>query len=159
MKTVFVSLFTLALGFILVLGTEGGEKNAETKVKLKRVHMCCDGCATEVATILQKMPGIKEVSCDHEANTAQFTASNATAAQKALDALATKGFHGDSLGPLSVLSTEGTGRVGRCTESFLKDAAIIEYKASKSTPGMTIDSISARVRCRGKMIRETPRSR
>ena len=96
MKTVSVGLLTLAVGFVWVFGAHGGAKNAETKVTLKRVHMCCGGCAKEVATILQKVAGVKEVTCDQKANTAQFTARNATVAQNALDALAANGFHGET---------------------------------------------------------------
>ena len=69
---------------------------ADTTVELKRVHMCCGGCAKEVAKILGKVQGVTGVSTDQEANTAKFTASDAKAAQKALDALAEGGFHGDT---------------------------------------------------------------
>src|SRR5205823_5409989 len=69
---------------------------AETKAELKRVHMCCDGCAEEVAEVLGKVAGIKDVKVDQETNTAKFTAADAKAAQKAVDALAAAGFHGDT---------------------------------------------------------------
>ncbi len=68
---------------------------AETKVELNKVHMCCGGCAKEVATILKKVEGVTEVACDQKTTTARFTAADAKTAQRALDALANGGFHGD----------------------------------------------------------------
>ena len=69
---------------------------ADTTVELKRVHMCCGGCAKEVTAILKKVEGVSGVTCDQKANTAKFTAADLKAAQKALDALAKKGFHGQT---------------------------------------------------------------
>lgn len=68
---------------------------ADTAVELKNVHMCCGGCAKEVKEILSKVEGVSGVSTDREAGTAKFTATDAKVAQKALDALAAVGFHGD----------------------------------------------------------------
>lgn len=68
---------------------------ADTKVELKNVHMCCGGCAKEVAKILTGVDGVSAVKTDKETNTATFTATDAKVAQKALDALAAGGFHGD----------------------------------------------------------------
>jgi copper chaperone CopZ len=68
---------------------------AAEKVELKNVHMCCDGCAEEVAAILGKVEGVSGVATDKKAKAATFTAADAKAAQKALDALAADGFHGD----------------------------------------------------------------
>lgn len=71
---------------------------AETQIELKNVHMCCGGCAKTVAAILKKVEGVSGVTCDQKANTATFTATDAAAAQKALDALAAGGFHGQTGG-------------------------------------------------------------
>ncbi|MBX7106165.1 MAG: hypothetical protein K1X57_18945 [Gemmataceae bacterium] len=73
-----------------------GSALATEKVELKSVHMCCDGCAEEVATILGKVEGVSDVTTDKKAKSATFTASDVRTAQKALDALAEGGFHGDS---------------------------------------------------------------
>jgi mercuric ion binding protein len=70
---------------------------AET-VELKRVHMCCPGCAKEVAAVLAKVEGVSGAACDQKAGSARFTAADAKAAQRALDALAAAGFHGDTGG-------------------------------------------------------------
>jgi periplasmic mercuric ion binding protein len=68
---------------------------ADTAVELKNVHMCCPGCAKEVTKILTGVEGVSAVKADRETGTATFTATDAKAAQKALDALAADGFHGD----------------------------------------------------------------
>jgi len=67
---------------------------AETKVELKGVHLCCPACTKAVAAIL-KDAGVKG-TCDAKAKTVTITAPNDQAAQKALDALAAGGFHGDT---------------------------------------------------------------
>jgi periplasmic mercuric ion binding protein len=69
---------------------------AAEKVELKHVHMCCEGCSEEVAEVLAKVEGVTGVATDQKAGTAAFTAPDAKAAQKALDALAAAGFHGDA---------------------------------------------------------------
>lgn len=71
---------------------------AETKVELKNVHMCCPGCADEVVAILKKVEGVTGLSVEQKAGTARFTAADAKAAQRALDALAEAGFQGNTGG-------------------------------------------------------------
>ncbi|MBX9582981.1 MAG: heavy-metal-associated domain-containing protein [Gemmataceae bacterium] len=85
------AVLTAAVGLLAF----AGPAVAAEKVELKQVHMCCGGCAKEVAKILGKVEGVSGVSTDQEANTAAFTATDVKAAQKALDALAAGGFHGD----------------------------------------------------------------
>lgn len=77
------------------LATAGAQPAAATKVELKNVHMCCDGCAEEVAAVLGKVEGVTGVSTDKKTTSATFSAADAKVAQKALDALAAAGFHGD----------------------------------------------------------------
>lgn len=67
---------------------------AETKVELKGVHLCCPACTKAVGTIL-KGAGVKGM-CDAKAKTVTITAPDDATAQKALDALAAGGFHGDT---------------------------------------------------------------
>jgi copper chaperone CopZ len=81
------------LGCLAFLAT-GSSAWAETKVELKGVHLCCAACVKTVGGILQK-EGIKG-KCDQEKKTVMFTAADDKAAQKALDALAAAGFHGDT---------------------------------------------------------------
>jgi copper chaperone CopZ len=125
---------------------------AETKAELKRVHMCCDGCAGEVEEILGKVAGVKDVKVDQEANTAKFTATDAKAAQKAVDALAAAGFHGDTgtkefafkndsgvaKGEVKSLTVTGFHNTcGGCVKSF-RDAI-------KAVPGVKADNAKAKV--------------
>lgn len=85
------ALYVLGLAGVLALG---GPARAETKVELKGVHLCCGACVKAVGGIL-KEAGVKG-ACDQKAKTVTITAADDKAAQKALDALAAAGFHGDS---------------------------------------------------------------
>jgi copper chaperone CopZ len=71
-----------------------GAARAETKVELKKVHLCCGQCVKIVGAILKK-EGVKG-ECDQAGKTVTITADDAKAAQKALDALAAAGFYGDT---------------------------------------------------------------
>jgi mercuric ion binding protein len=70
-------------------------RSAEVTLTLKRIHMCCEGCAEEVTEILKKVEGVSGVSTNEKTTSATFTARDASVAQQALDALAAGGFHGD----------------------------------------------------------------
>src|SRR5437660_28406 len=67
---------------------------ADTKVELKGVHLCCGACVNAVGKVL-KDAGV-EGKCDRADRTVSITAADDQAAQKALDALAEAGFHGDT---------------------------------------------------------------
>jgi copper chaperone CopZ len=68
---------------------------AETKVELKGVHLCCQGCVKGVAEAVKSVDGAK-VACDREHKTVTITAPDDPTAQKALDALAAAGYSGDT---------------------------------------------------------------
>ncbi len=68
---------------------------AETKVELKGVHLCCFKCTAAVKSAVKKIDGVK-VTCDQKKSTVSLEAPDDATAQKALDALAEKGFHGDT---------------------------------------------------------------
>lgn len=126
---------------------------AAEKVELKDVHMCCDGCAEEVAAILGKVEGVSGVATDKKARSAAFTAADAKAAQKALDALAAGGFHGDpgkdkgyafkddsgvKAGAVKSLTVTGFhNSCGGCVKSF--------REAIKDVKGVTGDTARAKV--------------
>ena len=126
---------------------------ADTAVELKHVHMCCGGCAKEVAKILGKVEGVSGVTTDQEANTAKFTAADAKAAQKALDALAAGGFHGDTGGKKEYAFKDDSGvkagqvkaltvtgfhnSCGGCVKSF--------REAIKGVKGVAGDNAKAKV--------------
>lgn len=91
-----MSRVLMLMGLIAMTAlANAGTSTAAEKVELKNVHMCCDGCADEVAEVLGKVGGVTGVSIDKKTTTATFTAADAKAAQAALDALAAAGFHGD----------------------------------------------------------------
>src|SRR5262245_330372 len=77
---------------LLVLSTAA---RAETKVELKGTHLCCPQCVKAVGTILKDIEGVKG-TCDTKAKTVTIVAKDDETAQKALDALAEGGFHGDT---------------------------------------------------------------
>ncbi len=76
------------------LALAGGAR-AETKVELKGVHLCCGACVTAANKILKEVDGVKG-ACDRNNKTITITAPDDATAQKALDALAAGGFHGDT---------------------------------------------------------------
>jgi copper chaperone CopZ len=80
------------LGAILMLTGAGW---AETKLEVKGTHLCCGQCVKAVGEILKKVDGVTAM-CDQKAGTITITAKDNEAAQKALDALAAGGFHGDT---------------------------------------------------------------
>jgi copper chaperone CopZ len=91
MKVSYVGMLA-SLCAVLVLSATA---SAETKVELKGVHLCCGQCVKAVAKIAGGVEGVK-VACDQKNSTVTLTAPDAKAAQKAVDALAAAGFHGDS---------------------------------------------------------------
>jgi copper chaperone CopZ len=72
-----------------------GVARAETKVELKGTHLCCPACTKAVGAILKEIDGVKG-ACDTKNHTVTITAKDDETAQKALDALAAGGFHGDT---------------------------------------------------------------
>ena len=125
---------------------------AETQVELKNVHMCCGGCAKAVTAILKNAKGVTGVTCDQKGNSAKFVAADAKTAQKALDALAAGGFHGQTASkdysfkddsgvkPGKVKSLTVTGfhnSCGGCVDSF--------REAIKDVKGVTGDNAKAKV--------------
>lgn len=144
------AMLTAAVGMLASTAPAGA---AETNVELKKVHMCCGGCAKEVAKILAKVEGVTGVTVDQKTTKARFTAADAKAAQRALDALAEGGFHGDTGGakdfafkddsgvkPGNVKSVTVTGfhnSCGGCVDSF--------REAIKDVKGVTGDNAKAKV--------------
>ena len=126
---------------------------ADVSVTLKHVHMCCEGCADEVTEILKKVDGVTGVATDEKTTSAKFTARDTKTAQKALDALAAGGFHGEpgndkeiafkndsGVKPGQVKSLTVTGfhnTCGGCVKSF-RDAI-------KGVKGVTGDNAKAKV--------------
>jgi len=83
------------LGLVAGVLLSAGMTRAETKVELKGVHLCCPACKKAAEDILKGVDGVKG-ACDVKAKTVTITAKDDKAAEKALGALATGGFHGES---------------------------------------------------------------
>jgi periplasmic mercuric ion binding protein len=146
MRLVFVTASLLGFTFL-------SPAAAETKVELKNVHMCCGGCAKEVANILRMVDGVSAIACDQETTTARFTATDTKAAQRALDALAAGGFHGDTGGSKEYAfpSDSGVkaGKVKTLTVSGFHNSCpgcVRSFRqAIKDVPGVTGDTAKSKV--------------
>jgi copper chaperone CopZ len=95
-----------AAGLSLFLLTPGSAR-AETKVELKGTHLCCGMCVKAVGGILSGIEGVSG-KCDQKASTVTITAKDDATAQKALDALAAGGFHGNT-GSKTLAQKDDTG--------------------------------------------------
>lgn len=132
------------LGLVLA-----GAAQAETKVTIKGVHLCCGACVTGVEDAVATVNGAK-AECDRAAKTVTVTAPDTITAQKTLDALADAGFHGKVEGaevafkpvdvkPGKVAKIELSGVhncCGQCTR-ILKSTL-------KEVEGVTSDTIKAK---------------
>jgi periplasmic mercuric ion binding protein len=86
---------TLAVAGLTAVLLMAGSARAETTVELKGTHLCCGACVRAADGILKGIEGVT-AKCDAKAGTIAITAKDDAAAQKALDALAAGGFHGDT---------------------------------------------------------------
>ena len=77
-----------------VMCVSASTATATEKVELKQIHMCCGGCAKDVAAVLGKVEGVTSIAAEQKTTSATFTAKDAKSAQQALDALAEAGFYG-----------------------------------------------------------------
>jgi copper chaperone CopZ len=87
-----VRRFALVAAVLMLVSTGA---RAETKVELKGTHLCCGQCVRAVGDILKGVEGVTG-KCDQKAGTVTITAKDDAAAQKAIDALAAGGFHGQT---------------------------------------------------------------
>jgi copper chaperone CopZ len=128
-------LFPVA-GLALMLGLANAAQ-AETKVELKGVHLCCPACTKTVAETLKKVEGAQG-KCDQKAKTVTITAKDDETAQKALDALAAAGFHGDTGNKdLAIKDDSGAtkGKVKSLTITGVHNCCNACCKAIKTTVG------------------------
>jgi len=98
MKLVFSSFVLLIFSFF------SNATFAVTKVTLSDVHICCSTCQE---TIEHAVLGVKgtNVRVDRDAKTVAISARDDTAAQEALDAVASAGFYGKSNNDTVVIKT------------------------------------------------------
>lgn len=129
-----------------------GVAHAQTKVEIKGVHMCCQGCVLTIEKIMKEVKGV-QAECDQDKGIVTLTVSDTKTAQKALDALAEGGFHGQSgnkelamkddssvpAGKVKALSLTGIHNCcGACNRAI--------KAALKSVPGVTGDTSKAKSR-------------
>lgn len=111
----------------------------ETQVQLKGVHLCCGGCVDAVVTAVKSVPGAA-AQCDMESGTVTLTAKDDEAAQKALDAIANAGLHGETGNKHLAMKVERNvppGRVRRLKVTGIHNCCQPCYQAIKDA----IDSI------------------
>ena len=123
---------------------------AETKIELKGVHLCCPRCTAAVKSALRKVDGVKG-TCDQKKGTVTIEAPDDATAQKALDALAAKGFHGDTGNSTLKIKEDSGVAAGKVTSLKLVgvhnccgscNAAIED--AIKKVDGVTADTAKPR---------------
>ena len=126
-----------------------GAAQAETKIVINGVHLCCGACVTGVEDAVANVKGAT-VACDRGAKTVTITAADAATAQKTIDALADAGFHGKiessevafkpvdvQPGKVAKLEVSGVHNCcGQCTK--------ILKATLKEVPGVTSDNIAAK---------------
>ena len=85
---ILLSVLTLAFLF-------SGIAQAETKVTLSEMHLCCGACTKAVMKAVDSVEGAA-VEVDQDAGTSTVTAADDETATRALLAIAKAGFHGKS---------------------------------------------------------------
>jgi mercuric ion binding protein len=130
--------WAMAAGFAVLAGAAA----AETKVEIKGVHLCCGACVKGVAAALKDVDGVTP-KCDQKAKTITLTATDEAAAQKALDALATAGYHGDTGSKTLVIKEEKApdGKVKSLSLSGVHNCCGACCKAIKAAV-KTVDGVS-----------------
>ena len=155
MKTVLLGVLIAVVGAFLVVQTQGSQNKQsapETKIELRQVHMCCEGCAQEVESILTKVAGVKGVNVDQKTRTARFMVVDTKIAQAALDALASDGFHGESGSKDYVFKDDSGAKAGKVSSLTLTGfhntcgGCVTAFReAIKGVPGITGDNLKAKV--------------
>ncbi len=111
----------------------GLSHQTETQVQLEGVHLCCGGCTDAVATAVESVPGVT-CRCDMKNGTVTLTAKDHATAQKALDAIADAGLHGETGDAHLAMRAERDippGKVRRLTVSGIHNCCQPCYEAIK----------------------------
>lgn len=123
---------------------------SETHVRLKGVHLCCEGCTNAIATALEGMPSVV-FQCDMEHGIVNLTAKDNAMAQQALDAIAGAGLHGETGNTHPAMKPEPnipSGKVQRLKVSGIHNCCQLCNEAIKgaikSVSGVTGDTARPR---------------
>jgi len=92
----------------------------ETKVEVKKTHICCPQCEKAVAKVLEKA-GVKGAASKDDGKIT-FSADDDKKAQKVLDDLAAAGFHGDTGNKDLKIKDDSGVKEGKVTSLTLKGA-------------------------------------
>jgi copper chaperone CopZ len=148
MKTAlrFTSVTALVLSAIFVTAQAS---QAEEKVTLSDMHVCCKGCVMAIQNAAAKVPGVKCVASQDDLN-AVITADSKQSAQQAVNEIAKAGFYGTPDDPQIKIEpiNAPAGKVqkleiahvhnccGNCTKA-LKDAL-------KEVPGVKSNTVESK---------------
>jgi copper chaperone CopZ len=122
---------------------------AETKVEVKKTHICCPQCEKIVGTVLDKA-GVKGAASKADGSIV-FAAPDDKTAQKTLDDLAAAGFHGDTGNKDLKIKDDSGIKEGKVTTLTLKGAhnccgqcTTAIKKALKKVDGVESDDAKAK---------------
>lgn len=144
-----ISRWLMATSLAILLAV-GATAHAGTKIEVNGVHLCCGACVMAANKILKGVEGVEGV-CDQAGRKISITAKDNDTAQKALDALAAGGFHGDT-GNKTLAMKEDSGAtsgkvsklkltgVHNCCSSCTRDIK----KALKKVEGVKDDTVTVR---------------
>lgn len=85
-------MLRLALALIFSVALFASAAQAETKVTLTKMHLCCGACVKAVQSSVKDLPGVKVDVTAKEGKTV-VSAADDKSAQAALDAISAAGFH------------------------------------------------------------------
>ena len=117
--------------------------HADIQVNLAGVHLCCQGCTDAVNNAIMSVDGIHS-RCDMEHGTVTFTAYDASAARKALAALAAAGFYGTSDDPqlkMVPVNDVPRGKVHRLIVSSIHNCCDLCFEAIQEAIA-TVEGVS-----------------
>jgi copper chaperone CopZ len=90
----------------------------ETKIEITKVHICCGACEKAVGKVLEEA-GVKG-TCSKGTKSISITAADDAAAQKAVDALAAAGFHGEVDSKACSFKNDSGAKEGKVTSATVK---------------------------------------
>lgn len=124
----------------------GPSSQTDIQVRLSGVHLCCGGCADAVIMAVESVPGAA-CQVDMAAGVVDLVARDRHTAQRALDAIAAAGLHGDTGDAHLAMKTEcelPTGKVHRLRVSEIHNCCDPCYDAIegaiRSVAGVTGDT-------------------
>ena len=122
---------------------------ADEKVTLSDMHVCCKGCVMAIQNAVNKVPGAKCVASEDDAS-AVITADSKGALQKAVDEIAKAGFSGTSDNPQVKIQPVKTpdGKVQKLEISHIHNCCgkctIALKNAVKDVPGVKSNTIESK---------------